>query len=398
MLQLVLAPTYGDYEFNWQKLYGPVYRLKGCFGEDRLMVSDPVSLQYILNSPHFAFGPNLENLVHLLHGKKSIPGVNAAAVRQYMPLFEKAAQTATVLGCSAEDLGEEFILNFQIISLAATQSASQILADAIGGRLPKWVWSAAIHLPTQTFKVIRRAQHLAILLGTRVIQEKRAAAHKGLDIATDLFGQLLELTDSDKTKNALAVDEIVAQTAVLMVAGQAIVSAANTLAFGLVELARAPDLQEELHAEIHATLGSGRARSVAYDNMPLLNASIKETLRMYPAGAITERVAVQDMVIPLTESITTSTGERISQIPVHKDSSHAGVRMHTSLSRPVGSMVWRTKERQVLEMQVFLCELVGKFSFSLPEDGGTRTCLAATLRPTLSNGQKGAQLFIERIA
>jgi hypothetical protein len=90
---------------------------------------------------------------------------------------------------------------------------------------------------------------------------------------------------------------------------------------------------------------------------------------MYPAGAITERVAVQDTVIPLTESITTSTGERISQIPVRKgqvftlaigayqrfasflhclnelihqwsiDSSHAGVRMHTSLSRPVGSMV-----------------------------------------------------------
>lgn len=77
-------------------------------------------------------------------------------------------------------------------SLAATQSASQILADAIGGHLPKWVWSAAIHLPTQTFKIIRRAQHLAILLGTRVIQEKRAAAHKGLDIATDLFGQLRE--------------------------------------------------------------------------------------------------------------------------------------------------------------------------------------------------------------
>jgi hypothetical protein len=44
--------------------------------EDRLMVSDPVSLQYILNSPHFTFGPNLENTVHLLNGKKSIMGVN----------------------------------------------------------------------------------------------------------------------------------------------------------------------------------------------------------------------------------------------------------------------------------------------------------------------------------
>jgi hypothetical protein len=32
MLQLLLPRTYGDYEFKWQKLYGPVYRLRGCFG------------------------------------------------------------------------------------------------------------------------------------------------------------------------------------------------------------------------------------------------------------------------------------------------------------------------------------------------------------------------------
>jgi hypothetical protein len=68
MQQLLLSSTYGEYEFRWQKLYGPVYRLKGCFElvrlhrtfsllipsqQDRLMVSDPVSLQYILNSTHF---------------------------------------------------------------------------------------------------------------------------------------------------------------------------------------------------------------------------------------------------------------------------------------------------------------------------------------------------------
>lgn len=39
MLQLMLSPTYGDYEFDWQKLYGPVYRLKGCFGVRRFPLS-----------------------------------------------------------------------------------------------------------------------------------------------------------------------------------------------------------------------------------------------------------------------------------------------------------------------------------------------------------------------
>ncbi|KAJ7230141.1 hypothetical protein GGX14DRAFT_692049, partial [Mycena pura] len=32
MLQLLLSPQYGDYEFQWGKVYGPVYRIKGCLG------------------------------------------------------------------------------------------------------------------------------------------------------------------------------------------------------------------------------------------------------------------------------------------------------------------------------------------------------------------------------
>lgn len=50
------------------------------------MISDPVSLQYILNSQHFAFGPNLENLVHLLQGKKSIMAVNGGFSPPYIPV------------------------------------------------------------------------------------------------------------------------------------------------------------------------------------------------------------------------------------------------------------------------------------------------------------------------
>ncbi|KAJ7447240.1 hypothetical protein FB451DRAFT_782447 [Mycena latifolia] len=46
MLQLVLAEHYGDHEFKWQKQYGPLYRVKGCFGEDRLVISDPLALRH----------------------------------------------------------------------------------------------------------------------------------------------------------------------------------------------------------------------------------------------------------------------------------------------------------------------------------------------------------------
>lgn len=48
-------------------------------------------------------------------------------------------------------------------------------------------------------------------------------------------------------------------------------------------------------------------------------------------------------------------------------------------------------------MQVILCELVGKFSFALPENDPVRVRVANTLVPTMSNGQKGIPLNITRI-
>jgi hypothetical protein len=93
MLQLMMPPMYDDYEFKWQKTYGLVYRLKGCFGvrpfsrkeclcglsptqQDQLMISDPAALKYILNSPHFRLGPLRDSTAHLLFGDKSVVTVN----------------------------------------------------------------------------------------------------------------------------------------------------------------------------------------------------------------------------------------------------------------------------------------------------------------------------------
>ncbi|KAF7356164.1 Cytochrome P450 [Mycena venus] len=426
MLQLYLSPTYGNYEFDWQRIYGPFYRIKGCFGQDRLMISDPVSLQYILNSPHFKFGPTLENAIHLLYGIDSIIGVKeedhkriraalnigftAAAVRNYIPVFEKAAHT--------------------IMAIASSQSRVQIIADAIGARLPGWLWRAAIYLPTATCKAIRTAKRLADEVGIQVLREKRAAVEQGLDINTDLYGQLLNLHRSDKTKHTLTEAELVAQTAIMMIAGQD--TTANTLAFGLVELAKAPEFQDKLRTEILSTLSASGGGSVSYDNMPLLNAFIKESLRMFPAEAVTDRVAVEDVVIPLTDSLITTTGERISHIPVPKGQnmtlaiasyqrleSRWGedaqefkpsrwldgptfkgeavgpyANLLSFLGGPRMCLGWRFA---IMEMQVFVCELVGKFAFTLPEGDSTRARLATTLLPTTSNGQKGALICAKRV-
>ncbi|KAJ7355268.1 cytochrome P450 [Mycena albidolilacea] len=475
-MQELLLPPYGRYEFDWQKTYGPVYRVKGCFGQDRLMISDPVALQYILNSPQFQIGPGLFNLVVLIYGKGNIAcvreqdhkriraalniGFTAAAIRNYIPIFEKAAQmiseqledsssvptnvspilshatlgtmSGAALGYSLDDLGEEFISNnIEIMGLAGARSPMSLMAEAINSRIPTFLVRAMIHLPTPTFKAIRRAQYLADELGTRAIREKKTAARQGLEVDTSIYGRLLQPQhESTTAKHAMTESEIVAQTAIMMIAGQD--TTANTTCFALLELARAPDFQEKLRAEIHATMGSARTSGAAYDSMPLLNALIKEALRLYPAEAITERMAVEDTLIPLSDGITTSKGELISHLPVRQgqivnfgiasyqrlesrwgDDAHefkpsrwlgGGVvkgeavgpyaNLLTFLGGPRACIGWRFA---VLEMQVFLCELVSKFSFALPTDGAPRASFAGTLQPTMPNGQKGALVVVERV-
>ncbi|KAJ7107696.1 cytochrome P450 [Mycena epipterygia] len=471
MLQLLLAPVYGEYEFKWQKLYGPIYRLKGCFGQDRLMVADPIALQYILNTPHFEHSPLLEYIMDLLYGMDSVitlkgeahrrlraalnPGFSTSAVRSYQPIFEKVAQAITarlesssettidmcpllgtatlsavseaVLGCSIDHLGEEFIMNnTRILALSSTQSAGQILAGAIVSWLPLWFLRTAIYLPTAVFKVLRQAKSVAKRLGDQIVREKLQAAKQGLEMNSDVYSLLLT---PDKTGKMLSHEEIVAQTAIILIAGQDTTS--NTLAFALLELAKHPEFQDQLRAEIHSTLGAGSG-NVAYDNMPLLNAFIKEALRVYPPVAVLDQIAVCDTVIPLAESITTSTGKRISEIPVEKGQlvtlafaayqrleSRWGKDAHefkpsrwiegtpyqgeavgpyanllSFLGGPRTCLGWRFA---ILEMQVIICELVGKFSFALSEKDPVRPCLAGTLMPAVRSGEKSAPLCITRV-
>ncbi|KAJ6554209.1 cytochrome P450 [Mycena capillaripes] len=493
MRELLLPPQYGYHEFSWQKLYGPVYRLKGCFGQDRLMVSDPGALQYILNSPIFCRAPVLEGMINLIFGGKSViaargdehhrlrsalnVGFTAAAVRNYEPVFQKVAMTVSerfeessgvstnirpllgmatltaiseaVLGISIDALGEDFVANsLQIVDMTASQSEGQILADAIGGRLPAWCWHAAMYFPTTAGKIIRKERYFADRTGRRIVQEKMDAAAKGLESDTDVFGLLLTPENSDDTKK-LSVDDVVAQTAIVLLAGQE--TTANAVAFGLLELARNADFQDELRAEIHSTIGKG-GKTIAYDTMPLLNAlikverdvashtdltnswirSCKETLRFYPAGPLSDRVPTEDAVIPLKEAIVTSTGERISQIQVKKgqlltvaiasyqrlpsrwgdepdrfnpsrwlngrtfqeDAVSPYANLLSFNGGPRICLGWRFA---ILEMQVIFCELVAKFSFAEVENEPVRVKFMNNLLPIVPSGDRALPLRITRI-
>ncbi|KAJ7265820.1 cytochrome P450, partial [Mycena rebaudengoi] len=282
-----------------------------------------------------------------------------------------------------------------------------------------------MHLPTRTFKLLQTQVNLANREGRRAIREKLEIARQGLDPGDYVFSLLRLSVNTEDCRKSLTEEDIVGQTSLIMLVGQE--TTANTLAFGLVELARDLELQKSLRAEIHATLGTDR-HSIAYDGMPLLNAFIKEALRVYPGAPFPERVAVQDAVIPLSEDILLTTGQPTNQIPVRKGQLvMVGIASYQRLESRWGSDAQKFRPSRwldgtvhqgdavgpyanllsflggprtclgFLEMQATLCELIGKFSFSLPVDHVFRCRFAAALQPVDASGKKGAPLCVERV-
>ncbi|KAJ7635377.1 cytochrome P450 [Roridomyces roridus] len=476
MIQLLLPRQYGDYEFKWQSLYGAVYRLQGCFGEDYLMVSDPLAMQSIINSPKFEHSSMLISARKLMFHHKSLiaskgenhrrlrtafnPSFSAAEIRRYEPLMEKVAAelskelevlpvdlevdilplvgTATlgaisevVFGCPTRDLGAEFVrITARMMRLASSQTKHSILRNAAGRHLPEWFWDLMTLLPNHAFDELRRGRHLAGEIGEKIVAEKIGNAKRGLESNNDVFSRLLGLDDNSDNKPKLSEEEVAANTSLMVIAGQD--TTTNVLCFGLLQLARSPQLQEDLRREIHSSrVGSA---SVVYNNMPLLNALIKETLRLHPVLAMVERIALDDTVLPLSESITTSDGTRISQIPIQKGQvvslaitsyqrleSLWGPDAHEfKPSRWIEGNVYKGDAGAIgpyanllaffggertclgwrfalLEMQVIISELVAKFSFALPDGEPARMQGSALVAPVLEGGERGAILKVTRM-
>ncbi|KAJ7917419.1 cytochrome P450 [Mycena leptocephala] len=470
LLDLLLPVTYGDHEFAWQKQYGAVYRIKACFGADRLVVSDPFSLQFILRGTSFKHGPTLENAVTTVFGKKALASLQgephqrarailnraftANAVRQFQPVFERTTQmmaaqleeslmagplkdicsalfTPTLsaiaeaaFGCTLEEMGDELITQHRhAIVMVASRSRAHILAEVLYAYIPSYMLRFALFLPTSAFRNLRRYTIVTRKLGERLVSGKLEASRRGLEMDNDIYSWLLHPDASQEEKDTMTAYEVAAQTAMFLIAGQE--TTANTLALGLYELAKNVDFQEELRAEIYSAIGG----DIAYDSMPLLNAFIKETLRMHPVTPLTEQVATEDTVLPLSHAIMTTSGERISEIPIRRGQiimmanasyqrreslwgSDAGdfkpsrwtdgstykedalgpyANLLSFLGGPRACLGWRFA---ILEMQVVIFELVRKFSFMLPEDDSVRPCLAGTLMPAMANGNKGCPLLV----
>ncbi|KAJ7666359.1 cytochrome P450, partial [Mycena rosella] len=102
----------------------------------------------------------------------------------------------------------------------------------------------------------------------------------------------------------------------------------------------------------------------------------QEVLRKYPAAPLLDRVAVQDTLIPVTESIGTSGGARITQIPVRKGQIvTVAIASYQRLESLWGVDAHKFRPSRWIEETVPQKDTVGPYTNLLAFLGGPRTCL-----------------------
>ncbi|EPQ60091.1 cytochrome P450 [Gloeophyllum trabeum ATCC 11539] len=479
----------GQCEFEWQERLGAVYRIKGLFGEDRLMIADPKALQHVYQTASTQWlKPTIRREItrmyigrgiawaegedHRRHRRIMMPAFGNIESRGMMPLFRETADrmcghwkdiistlgdgksasidvadwlsraTLDAIGEAAfgiqfgtmENKDDKLARSYYSLLMQAfgLPTRVKIFAQQISAYFPAWVFRLLERLPSRSLERLREVAYEGNRVAEELVQRKMEALRIGSEaLDKDVMSLLVEANLSATPENKLNNEELYAQMRTILVAGHE--TSGNTLAFILYELSKNPSIQTRILEEIHSTLGVSQEYTMAQlDRMHYTLAVIKEVLRVHPVVYGPFLVAKEPDVIPLSKPIISIDGKPISTIPVS-----AGQYIHISLagynrlkdvwgedaheflperwleieegrreihslfgvysnlgnfvSGAISCLGWRFA---VIEMQVFLVEIVRNFQFSLPPNG--KRVIRATsgvMAPVLEGEvEKGKQL------
>ncbi|KAF9259678.1 cytochrome P450 [Marasmius fiardii PR-910] len=471
--ELLLTLPYGKSEFKWNEQFGSTYRLKGCFSEDILFTSDPATLRFILNDAKlFDFNPTRSFSILSFLGDRSLlglrnggeihrriknafsPAFTPSRLQSYVPIIKDIAQKATdkliqqyseneehssatvdiyrlLQHITSDVIGEvgfgykfnavetdgsnEVVQSHQgVLLLGAIRSKAAILADGVILHLPQILLKYMFCIPTQASRTLKKFLNLTGAWITAWLAESvQVLDSNGTEAG--IIGFAAHQGNNQK-REPLSHDSIREQTPTLLVAGQD--TTANALAWAFVELASRPEWQDQIRREILEAQNTGT--DLRFNKLDYLNAHIKETLRFRSPIPLTERVAFENTVLPLSQPLTTTSGHVITELPIQKgqtiylglasynrnphvwgadassfdpmrwidgryDSANLpAIGPYSNLASFLGGgrvcLGWRLG---ILEMQVVLFELLSKFRFSFnPEQEKDLTSsFAITLLP-----------------
>ncbi|THH29033.1 hypothetical protein EUX98_g5156 [Antrodiella citrinella] len=438
----------GELDFEWQEQFGGVAHIKGPLGQDILWVSDPRAMQFIHNGGYnfpkptermaFSIMTTDRGLVtaqddtHRRQRKAMSPAFGAPESRALFPIFSRCAESimtrwkdqlfdtpdqssefnvTTWLSCATLDaIGEaafdhkfgtidnqqsEFINAYRglLIKAHGHPKDRKIIFHSLSRFFPL-EFLIFIYNRLPYYRFVHWNREVAHKFARQMLADKDAALAKGAD-NHDVMTILVRANNSENEQRKLTDYEMVSQMRTILLAGHETTSL--SLSWGLLELAKRPDIQNKLRKEIHDMEAAVKGRgfiAADMDRMPYTQACVKEILRLNPAAYYNYRAAGHDMAIPLARPITTKSGKEIREVPVAKgtriilsivgynrDKAVWGQDAHefnpdrwlnksekketaTFAGGPRACIGWRFA---VHEIQAFLIELVANFEFSPTE-------------------------------
>ncbi|KAI0779018.1 PAH-inducible cytochrome P450 monooxygenase PC-PAH 1 [Trametes elegans] len=455
----------GKLQEEWIKEYGTVYRLKSCLSEDTLEISDPKALQYIFHKSGYHFkkttvarqftreitGAGILYATDQDHGrirKIMNPAFTAGQLRSFLPLFRGSAQKLAqkwkeliqttpegsvrmnislwLARCTLDVIGE---VGFDVQCGALDDSLNPVMhayknmfADAIPfpsrstllfqhfwRYIPMPILKYVKYLPTKGHTRFRQTLNVINDFARDLIAEKTEAVLAGKnENKKDIMSILVKANASENPKSRLSDEEMISQMATFLLAGHE--TTANSMTWMLYELARHPEYQAKMRAEVKALRARVAERGDAdfsvgdLDAMLHVLAGMKEVLRLHPIVYGLVREAGRDDVLPLANPLTTTTGEVVDEIPIPKGTvCQISVWAYNRLPQIWGPDAeefnperWMEHEkmgqtyvgvtsnlmtfsagmqacigyvcRSIIEMQAILVELIEQFEFTIPED------------------------------
>ncbi|MCP2013898.1 cytochrome P450 [Deinococcus sp. HSC-46F16] len=301
--------------------YGDVFPIR--FGRNEvLVVAEPAAAREVLvtKAASFRKGRGIQKMEPFLgSGLLTAEGETWRSHRRLMqPAFHRAAlegMAGDIVGAVAPLMarleeaarsGAEVDVGSEMLHVTLRAVAAVLFGTALDDRelavvereLPPLLerTSARIRslvdwdLPTPARRREQAAGEALDAIVHRILRERRASGERG----GDLLGMLLAARDEDG-RGGLTDAELRDEVMTLFLAGHE--TTATLLTFLFLSLSRHPEVRAGVQAEVRAALGDRTPTAADLRGLPLLNACIQETLRLYPPAWLVPRQATAPVTV-----------------------------------------------------------------------------------------------------
>lgn len=379
LMEIIAAPPSAMHE-KWYAEYGSTFKYRAIGGDWRMCSADPGFLAFVLGNdelfpkpPHSQkflwklLGPGLvtvEGEHHARQRRVVSPAFSTKALKDQVPIFfDKAAELRDKLLLFVEGRGDEQpsalpaapgdedkggrkidVMKYlgqmavDIIGqagfgydLASLSGHPKPLAEAFRVMMGAGLSPGPIQvlktfvpqlsfIPTRADRILEESNVIAHREAAAIIAERTREVRAAGDVDEGAFGKDLlsmllksNMSAELRPEQKMTDEDVFAQVTTFMLAGNE--TSATALTWILWRLAQHPDMQQRLRDECAEV---SEADYSAVNQLPFLEAVVRESLRLDSPVPATLRVTKEDVTVPLSKPITGKDGTQMDSVRLRK--------------------------------------------------------------------------------